>query len=85
MNLSQFKLLDKDKRYIIWLAESIEIASYEKEGSMYVLYQLDDFYVEIQFLKLCPKNIIFSAFANIDRLEPFLTAIDISAIYSAQL
>ena len=82
MNLSQFKLLDKDKRYIIWLAKSIEITSYEKEGFMYVLYQLDDFYMEIQFLKLCPGNIIFIAFADADWLEPFLQTIDISSVCS---
>ena len=37
MTLFQFKLLDKDKRYIMWLAKSVGIASYEKEGSMYYI------------------------------------------------
>ena len=64
MTLSQFKLLDKDKRYIIWLAKSVEIASYEKDGLLHVLYQLDDFYIELQFVKKFPDNVIFVAFSD---------------------
>ena len=84
MTLSQFRLLDKDKRYIVWLAKSIEIASYEKEGYSYVLYRLDDFYIEIKFVKLFPGNIIFTAFSDAARLDPFLQSIDISSIYTSQ-
>ena len=83
MNLAHFKSLDKDKRYIIWLAKSVEIASYEKEGFVYVLYQLDEFYVELQFLKYFPDNVIFIAFSDESRLDPFLQEIDISSLYSS--
>ena len=83
MTLSQFKLLDKDKRYIIWLAKSVEIASYEKDGLLHVLYQLDDFYIELQFVKLFPDNVTFIAFSDPERLEPFLRLIDISPVLSS--
>ena len=83
MTLSQFKLLDKDKRYIIWLAKAVEIASYEKDGFVHVLYQLDDFYIELQFVKLFPDNVTFIAFSDPERLEPFLRLIDISAVLSS--
>ena len=83
MTLSQFKLLGKDKRYIIWLAKAVEIAFYERNGFTHVLYQLDNFYIEIQFIRLFPENIIFIAFSDTDRLEPFLQTIDISSISSA--
>ena len=82
MTLSQFKLLEKDKRYIVWLAKSVELASYEQDGFMHVLYQLDDFYIELQFVKLFPDNIVFTAFCDPEKLEPFLRLIDISPILS---
>jgi hypothetical protein len=85
MTLAQFKLLDKDKRYIVWLAKSVEIACYEKDGFMHVLYQLDDFYIELQFVKMCPDNITFIAFSDQERLEPFLNLIDISPVLPSYL
>ncbi len=81
MTLSQFKLLDKDKRYIIWLAKSIELSSYEENGDRHVLYQLDNFYIEIQFMKLCPEIVTFIAFTDTSLLDRYLQDIDISFCY----
>lgn len=45
MTFSEFKLLDSDEQYVTWLSKSIEVASYEEFGFLYVLFQIDNFYV----------------------------------------
>jgi len=50
---------------------------------LHVLYQLDDFYIELQFVKKFPDNVIFVAFSDPERLEPFLRLIDISPVLSS--
>jgi len=80
MTLAQFKLLNKEKRYLLWLAKAIEIAFYEKSGYYFVLYQLGDFYIEMRILKLFPGNTRMVAFADGEKLDPYLQRVDISEI-----
>jgi len=80
MSLKDFKSLNEDDRYTTWLANAIEIARYEKYGVMHVLYQLDNFYVEMNLVKGAPENVKFTAFEDGYRLLPFLEKIDITEI-----
>ena len=80
MFLKDFKSLNEDDRYITWLANAIEIARYEKCGVVHVLYQLDNFYVEMNLVKGSPEKVKFTAFVDDYRLLPFLEKIDITEI-----
>jgi hypothetical protein len=78
MTLSEFRSLNKEKRYVLRLAKEEETAFYENDGSYYVLYQLDGSYVDIRINKFCPEITRMVAFSGGDRLEPYLQQIDIS-------
>ncbi len=81
MTLTQFKQLDQEERYMAWLSNSIEVASYESLGFMYLLYQIDNFYIELRILKLAPEDVVFAAFQDEYRLKPYLEKVDITEIY----
>lgn len=81
MTLKQFKSLEKEERYLRWLSASVEVASYEASGFLYVLYQLDSFYIEMRVLKTMPENVLFVAFDDDEyKLNPYLERINISAM-----
>jgi len=80
MSLKEFILLHDNDRYVIWLSKSVEVDRYEKYGFVHVLYQLDSFYIEMNFLKAMPGNVEFNAFNDGYRLLPYLEKIDISGI-----
>jgi len=82
MTLSEFRLLDNDARYLAWLSIAVEVASFESLGFIYNLYQLDDFYIEIRFLQYLPENVVFVAFQDSYKLDPYLERIDISGIFN---
>ena len=80
MTLSNFISLNREDRYIMWLSKAIEVASYEKGGVLHILYQLDNFYIEISLLTAFPQLVIFIAFVDGTRLTPYLDRIDITEL-----
>lgn len=80
MKFTQFKLLDSEEQYLFWLAKAVEVSSFQRNGYLYVLYQLDDFYVEMSLKKVLPQTVLFEAFIDSSRLNAYLDKIDISEL-----
>jgi uncharacterized membrane protein len=80
MTFTQFKSLDSEERYKTWMAKSVKVASYHQYGLVHVLYQMDDFYIEMCILKAFLLRVNVVAFSDGYRLNPYLQRIDISEL-----
>lgn len=77
MTIAQYNLLDEDWRYIVWLANAVEVASYQKHGYVHVLYQLESFYIELIFEVQHSQKATFFSFTNDKYLDTFLQNITV--------
>ena len=77
MTIAQYNLLDEDWRYIVWLANAVEVASYQKHGYVHVLYQLESFYIELIFEVQHSQEATFFSFTNDKYLDTFLQYITV--------
>ena len=77
MTIAQYNLLDEDWRYIVWLANAVEVASYQKHGYVHVLYQLESFYIELIFEVQHSQEATFFSFTNDKYLDTFLQNITV--------
>ena len=77
MTIAQYNLLDEEWRYIVWLANAVEVASYQKHGSVHVLYQLESFYIELIFEVQHSQEATFFSFTNDKYLDTFLQNITV--------
>ena len=79
MDLRQFKGLEESIQIgVIW-NNGVHVATRDDNIYQYLLYQLDDFYVEVWYhieLEVIQR---FLAFDDMDRLEPYLCKINIYA------
>jgi hypothetical protein len=79
MNLRQFQGLEVTIQIgVIW-NNGVHVATRDDEVYQYLLYQLDNFYVEVWYHIEFEVINRFIAFDDIDRLEPYLQRIDIYA------
>ncbi len=46
-----------------------------------MLYQIEDFYIEVYFHQKNNNMVGIASFLNIDNLEPYLEQIDISSVF----
>ena len=81
MTMDEYRSLSKEDRYILWLSRSMQVASYDDAEIVSVLYQLDNFYVEIRFFKNSLKQCYFRTFTNTYFLAPYLAQIDIRKLF----
>lgn len=81
MKIDEYKAMTTYDQYIYWLSRSVLIASYEELSIIHLLYQLDDFYIEILFYKDSPDTALFWSFTDCCFLEPFLKRISIAGIF----
>lgn len=77
MTIAQYNLLDEDWRYIVWLANAVEVASYQKHGYVHLLYQLESFYIELIFEVQHSQKATFFSFTNDKYLDTFLQNITV--------
>jgi hypothetical protein len=79
MDLRQFKGLEESVQIgVIW-NNGVHVATRDDSVYQYLLYQLDDFYVEVWYHIELEVIHRFVAFDNMDRLEPYLQESDIYA------
>lgn len=78
MTLADYNSMDQEEQYINWLAHAKEVAAYQKAGVLHVLYQLDEFYIELNSFINQNKNTWFNVFGNTWLLEPYLERIEIN-------
>jgi hypothetical protein len=77
MTFAEYHIMDPEEQYIAWLAFAKEVAAYQKAGVLHVLYQLDEFYIELNAFIDQNKNAWFNVFSNSWLLEPYLERIEI--------
>jgi hypothetical protein len=79
MTFKEYTALDENNQYFHWLANSIQVASYKKTGSHFILYQLDGFYIQLSFIPANMHTALFQVFESTVLLTPYLDTIDISS------
>ncbi len=83
MTISQFNRLDNDQQIdIVWKHGAI-VSSRVDNNYKYILLQLYGFYVEIRYDAKSNALDFVTNFVGTDRLDPYLSNIDISSLFSA--
>lgn len=80
MTLPYFTSLSKQQKQDIVLGSGLFVAERTDGPFRIMLYQLDDFYVEVYFFKRYHKAALLKGFDNMRHLEPYLNTIDISVL-----
>ncbi|HEY0039138.1 MAG TPA: hypothetical protein VGB71_00675 [Flavisolibacter sp.] len=78
MNIQEFKQLDYTGRMEA-TAQAICVAGRDENIFKVLLYQLNDFYVEVYYNKLYNYISEFVAFDSADKLDPYLDRIQLPA------
>lgn len=85
MVLDFFNTLPKKAQQEVLLAQGTFLTERTDGPFRIMLYQLDNFYVEVHFFNLYNKVAFFSAFESIEALEPYLETIDVSVMLQEAL
>jgi hypothetical protein len=80
MTLQHFQVLSQNNQHRNLLLNGEFIMSRDTEKGCILLFQLDEFYVEICFDQDCNKILFSRSFQDTDELYPYLEKIDISAL-----
>jgi hypothetical protein len=77
MTFRQYNYLDEDSQELVCWQHGVLVAQRKVRGLIYHLYQVNAFYIEVQYS--VPFNIIhsFNAFESTDKLDPYLKAISL--------
>lgn len=85
MVLSYFNHLPKKSQQELVLARAMFLTERIDGPFRIMLYQLEDFYVEVHFFNQYNKVAFFSAFESLEALEPYLETIDVSSLLQEAL
>ena len=77
MTLQQFNILSQDLQYKYFLVNGVCVASRETPENCILLFQLDNFYLEIIFDQHCGQIIKSRTFDDTDELYPYLEQLEI--------
>ena len=82
MTFNQFKYLSEDDQEAILWRKGVELARKSDTFYNYILFQVDGFYMEVQYTM--PKRTItrIACFEDTAYLEPYLHTIDIGSLYT---
>lgn len=80
MTVQHFRTLDQRKQNRKLLAEGVCIADRKNEEVQTLLFQVDNFYVEVFFHPFADEVMCMHCFDNTDELEPYLQDIDLSPV-----
>jgi len=82
MTLYQFNMLDEAEQLEAIWDKSTKLAEREDAEFLYILYQIDNFYIEEKVLKEGNIRHAFKSFASTSAslLQPYLDKIDISSV-----
>lgn len=81
MLLHQFSKLCEDQHYSYLLNKGVFIADRRTNDLDILLFQLNHYYIEISFLRDTDTITLAKYFCDINELEPYLAAINISDIW----
>lgn len=83
MTCKQYNNLgETDQEFILW-ARGVVLGQRVENIYMYVLFQVDGFYIEVQFHKPTATVTTFLTFEDTDLLEPYLEQIDIESVFDS--
>lgn len=80
MTLQHFKTLEPHKQNRKLIAEGACIAERKQEELQALLFQVDNFYVEVYFVPDGDEVLYIRCFENTEELEPYLQSIDVSRV-----
>ena len=75
MTLKYYRRLSEPKQYTRLLTKGVCIGERISDEILFLLFQLDLFYVEIAFHKETDELISARSFENVDELDPYLERI----------
>ena len=81
MTLEQFKYLNEDDQQFVLQRRAVYIATLENSQCKKELFQLDSFYIEIEYQTTFMQVLTVNLFEDPSILEPYLECIDIDEIY----
>lgn len=81
MTLEQFKYLNEEDQQFVLQRRAVYIATLENNSSKRELFQLDSFYIEIEYQHTFMQVLTVNLFEDPSILEPYLECIDIDEIY----
>ncbi len=77
MTYRQFMGLDEESQQAIFIQQGVVVAERTEALYYYQLYQIDGFYIEIQFNRNFDKVLSSMAFQSLHKLDPYLQLISI--------
>jgi hypothetical protein len=80
MTLYEFRLLGEEKQTEYLYNDGVYIGKRKDKDTSVVLYQLENFYVEIHYLEYRRAIHRLHCFTSTEDLEPYLDQIDIEAL-----
>jgi hypothetical protein len=80
MNMYQFNCLDEVRQIELLWSAGVLIGSRQEGFYKILLYQIDSFYVEVFYQYFQGKMVKLKSFTDTDQLEPYLDAINITAL-----
>ena len=82
MTFKQFKYLSEDDQESLLWRKGVELARKSDTFYNYILFQVDGFYMELQYV-MPQRNIVrIACFEDTTYLEPYLRNIDIGSLYT---
>lgn len=81
MTLEQFKYLNEEDQQFVLQRRAVYIATLENNSAKRELFQLDSFYIEIEYQHTFMQVLTVNLFEDPSILEPYLECIDIDEIY----
>ena len=80
MTLIEFNALDEAMQYMAVLEFGEYVAHRDVKKHTYVLYQVDNFYVEVGFIDEQKEVVSIAGFSDTNKLEPYLAKIELPFI-----
>jgi hypothetical protein len=80
ITLYEFNPLNKFEKEEILQEHGVHISERQDAEYGYVLYQLNNFYVEVKYHNNRNEILMLTSFSNYTKLEPYLRDIDLSKI-----
>ena len=81
MTLEQFKYLNEEDQQFVLQRRAVYIATLENSSGKRELFQLDSFYIEIEYQHTFMQVLTINLFEDPSILEPYLECIDIDEIF----
>lgn len=78
MTFRQYQYLDEAAQELVFLEHGVKVAERTEPGSIFHLYQVGGFYIEVQYNISMNSIQSFTAFESMYKLDPYLHLIRIA-------